>query len=86
MLLLRVLEASERDASQAPDEGTVHHQIVHCALSIISKLWAYRKAYGLRLEYWLTHACFCCSKGPGFDLGVLAAADGNVREGVHAAV
>ncbi len=59
MLLLRVLETSGYESVRVPEEDSLlQQQTVSCALTIVSRLWNYREAHGLRLEYWLAHASF----------------------------
>ena len=58
VLLLRVLDCLCRFPAQEINEESLASTRASYGVSIISNLWVYRAAYGLRHEYWLMQACF----------------------------
>lgn len=47
------------EVSEPPDNSPL---ATNHAISVISSLWSYRTAHGLRHEYWLLQACFLAAK------------------------
>ncbi|KAF7563292.1 hypothetical protein G7046_g820 [Stylonectria norvegica] len=69
MVVLKILSCLCRFPSRDIAGETAASTRATYGSSIISNLWLYRVAYGLRHEYWLMQACFSASTSVVYNLG-----------------